>query len=75
MADPFATIHSVYERLGLELDDESERRMRAFLASNPPDRHGTHRYSFSDTGLDAGELRERARSYQEYFAVPSEPVV
>ena len=70
MADPFATIHRVYERLGLELGDESEARMREFLARHPPDLHGTHRYSFADTGLDAGELRARARRYQEYFDVP-----
>jgi hypothetical protein len=74
MADPFATINSVYDRLGLELSAESEQNMRDFLAANPPDRHGTHRYSFADTGLDAGELRERARRYQEYFDVPSEPI-
>jgi Sulfotransferase family len=74
MADPFATIHRVYDRLGLELSSESETRMRDFLARNPSDRHGTHRYSWADTGLDAGELRERARRYQEYFDVPSEPL-
>jgi hypothetical protein len=74
MADPFATIHQVYDRLGLELGDETETRMRDFLARHPPDLHGTHRYSFADTGLDAGELRERSRRYQEYFDVPSEPM-
>jgi hypothetical protein len=31
-------------------------------------------YTFAETGLDAGELRERARRYQEYFDVPSEPL-
>ena len=72
MADPFATIHRVYDRLGLELSAESETRMRAFLASNPSDRHGTHTYSFADTGLDADEIRERSRRYQEFFDVPSE---
>jgi len=72
MADPLATIRSVYDRLGLELSVESETRMRAFLARNPPDLHGTHRYSWADTGLDADELRERAPRYQEYFDVPSE---
>jgi len=48
--------------------------MRAFLAQNPDDKHGKHRYAFSDTGLD--EMRERARvhAYQERFAVPSEPL-
>jgi hypothetical protein len=72
VADPFTTIHQVYDRLGLELTAESETRMRDFLARNPADSHGTHSYSFADTGLDAGELRERARRYQEYFDVPSE---
>ena len=75
MADPFSTIHRVYERLGLELSAGSEARMREFLARNPSDRHGTHTYSMADTGLDAGELRERARRYQEYFDVPSEALV
>ncbi|HEY5011158.1 MAG TPA: sulfotransferase [Acidimicrobiia bacterium] len=75
MADPFATIHKIYERLGLQLSAESEGEMRDFLARNPSDLHGAHTYSFADTGLDAGALRERARRYQDYFGVPSEPVV
>jgi hypothetical protein len=74
MAEPFATIHGIYERIGLELSPEAEARMRAFLAENPRDKHGTHEYRFSDTGLDAGELRERSRRYQEYFDVASEPL-
>ena len=74
IADPFATIHKIYERLGLELSAQSEGAMRDFLARNPSDLHGTHTYSFADTGLDAGELRERSRRYQDYFEVPSEPV-
>ena len=72
MADPFAAIGDVYGRLGLELTEQAERRMRAFLADNPREKHGQHRYSFAGSGLDAGELRERARRYQEYFDVPSE---
>jgi len=72
LADPFATIREVYERLGFELTPDAEARMRAFLALNPVDKHGRHRYRFADTGLDAGELRERARRYQTYFDVPSE---
>jgi hypothetical protein len=74
VADPFATIREVYERLGLELTADAEARMRAFLAANPADKHGAHRYRFADTGLDAGALRERARRYQTYFDVPSEPL-
>jgi hypothetical protein len=72
MADPFVTIREVYERLGLDFTANAERRMRTYLADNPRDKHGEHRYSFSDTGLDGAELRERARRYQEYFDVPTE---
>ena len=75
MADPFATIASLYDRLGLMLSDQSEASMRAFLARNPGDGGGGgSRYRWADTGLDADALRERARAYQERFGVPSEPV-
>ena len=73
MADPFATITSIYEHLGAELDPGTEARMRAFLAENRADAHGTHRYSFADTGLSEGVVREQARRYTEYFDVRPEP--
>ena len=76
LADPFATIESIYDRIGITLSADAEAGMRAFLASNPGDGGGGGaRYRWADTGLDADELRERARPYQEQFGVPSEPVV
>jgi hypothetical protein len=72
MKDPFTTIGDVYERLGLELTADAEARMRRFLAANPSDKHGQHRYAFADTGLDAAALRKRTQRYQDYFDVPSE---
>lgn len=72
MADPFSTIGKVYDSLGLELTTETETRMRDFLASHSRDEHGTHAYSFADTGLDQPAWRERTRRYQEFFDVPSE---
>jgi hypothetical protein len=72
MADPFATIHEIYDKLGLELTAAAEQRMRAFLADNPQDKHGSHAYTWAATGLDEGEWRDRARRYQEFFGVPSE---
>ena len=55
-----------------ELQPEAEQRMRDFLGDNPQDKHGTHTYTFAETGLDEGKLREQARRYQDYFDVPSE---
>ena len=76
VADPMATISSLYERLGLELTSTTEARMRRFLTEHPGDGGGGgSRYRWADTGLDADELRERARRYQDHFGVMSEPVV
>lgn len=72
MAEPFGAIREVYDTLGFEFTDETEQRMRDFLATNPQDKHGRHHYSWEATGLDRGYWRERAQSYQEYFDVPNE---
>jgi hypothetical protein len=46
--------------------------MRDFLAANPQDKYGKHTYTWSETELDLGEWRDRAKRYQDYFDVPSE---
>ena len=76
VADPVATIRTIYDRVGLALSDEAEAQMRAFLTSHPGDGGGGGtRYRFAETGLDAGALRARAACYQERFGVESEPVL
>ncbi len=73
--DMVAAVASIYEQIGLELTEDTEARMRAFLADHPGDgAGGLNRYSFADTGLDEAALRERARDYQEFFDVESEPI-
>jgi hypothetical protein len=72
-ADPLATVRQLYGALGRDLSDATEARMRRFLAGHPDD-GGGGRYTFADTGLDAGALRERSRAYQERYGVDSEPV-
>ncbi len=75
MDDPFRTIGQIYDQLGSEFSAETEARMRGFLAGHPGDGGGGgSRYSFADTGLDPGELRERALAYQRFFDVASEEV-
>lgn len=73
LADPIGTIRSIYELWDAELPADVETRMRAFLADNAQDKHGVHRYSLADTGLDPGPLLEQSRRYREYFDVPTEP--
>ena len=72
--DPMGVVARVYDQFGLELTAEAEGRMREFLAAAPHAGPGAHSYTFADTELDEGRLRERARRYQDHFAVPSEPL-
>jgi hypothetical protein len=71
MDDPWATIGGVYQALGRELRPDTAARMRDFLAAHPSD-GGRGRYTWSDTNLNADEVRERVRAYQERYAVPTE---
>lgn len=69
--DPWTTIGGIYQTLNRELRPDTERRMRDFLQAHPSD-GGRGRYTWSDTGLVAGEVRERVSAYQERYAVPTE---
>ena len=71
MNDPWTTIKDIYDKLGRELKPDAAQKMRDFLAAHPGD-GGRGRYTWSDTGLDAGEVRERVQPYQERYGVPTE---
>lgn len=74
LRDPMDVVQQIYDRLGIQLTDEAEGRMRKFLAANPKEKLGGHAYTFADTGLDAEYLRERTKDYTQYFDVPDEPL-
>lgn len=71
--DPIAMVGRIYAHFGLHLGGEAERRMRSFLAANPQHKHGEHRYSLEQFGLDPAVERERYGFYLERFGVASDP--
>jgi hypothetical protein len=66
---PIETVAAVYERFGLPFTAEAERRMRAWLELNPQGKHGAHRYTLEEFGLELAEVREAFRPYTERFGV------
>ena len=69
-----ALVHRVADRV-LRVCEEGDEFPPACqpLPAHPGDQAGSlKRYSFADTGLDEGALRERARPYQEFFGVETE---
>jgi hypothetical protein len=71
MNGPWATIGGIYQALGRELRPDTMQRMRDFLAAHPSD-GGRGRYTWSDTVLDADEVRERVRVYQDRYGIAAE---
>lgn len=75
IADQVGTVRRYYKFRGRRLSAEAEAAMRAYLADNPGDRHGTFRYSttlLTDIGEDLDALHEEFRPFRERFGVEIE---
>jgi len=65
--DPVAVMGRAYDKLGMELSSEAERRMAEWSAANPPGARGTHEFSLEEFGLSADGVRERFAFYLDRF--------
>lgn len=72
LRDPVAAIEGAYDRLGLPFADGFADRIGAYLAARPQDKHGVHRYSAVDMGLDAATIRADFAAYLETSGVELE---
>lgn len=71
-ADPIGTVRAALAHFGGDLPAAAEGRLRGHLADNPQHKHGAHRYTLEQFGLDRAEVERAARDYHERFAVPTE---
>lgn len=69
-SSPLETIESIYRFIGAPLEDAAHERMSSYLARNPKGKHGVHRYSLAQYGLDRDTELARFRSYCERFDIP-----
>jgi hypothetical protein len=67
LSDPVAAMRRVYDRFGFEMNEHAERRLRAWHAAHPREKHGRHTYESADYGLTAGSIRERFSAYLDRF--------
>jgi hypothetical protein len=68
-AAPMETVEEVYRFIGVPLSDTARSNMEAFLARNPKNKHGEHRYSLAQYGLDRDAELARFKSYCERFEI------
>jgi hypothetical protein len=66
---PLDVMERVYAFLGRPYTHEAREAMAAFLRANPKDKHGAHRYSLEQYGLDRATELARFRGYCERFRI------
>jgi hypothetical protein len=73
-ADPIAAVSKIYQRRGLSVSQEHERRLRAWLADpeNKVDRYGRYPYSYEPFGLDKKWVQRLFTDYNERFGLRDE---
>jgi hypothetical protein len=69
VGDPVGTVRRVYEHFGLERTAAVDEGVRAYLDENPRDKHGAHRYTLEEFGLDRDEVDKAFASYRKRFGV------
>ena len=67
--DPIASVARIYDFLDWPFTVDARQQMSAFLAANPKNKHGAHRYSLDQYGLQRERESERFRDYRERFAI------
>jgi len=67
MADPVATVRRIYEASGLVMSDEHARLIRDWLANHNQTKHGVHKHSPEEFGMDADAINEQFSAYRDRF--------
>jgi hypothetical protein len=67
VSDPIGTVHEIYTHFDLPWSKSYEADLEKFVHGNPKDKHGHHRYTASDFGLNESELVDRFKFYTDHF--------
>lgn len=67
--DPDAVVERIYGHFNLDLIDAARAAMQAYAAANPKGKHGAHKYSLEEWGLDPAAVRRRFQPYVERFGI------
>ncbi len=72
VSDQVGTVRLIYKHFGYTFKGCFEERMRIWLSANPQNKHGVHRYSLEQFGLDQDLINRRLAEYCNRFMVPPE---
>lgn len=67
MKDPLGVVKDIYAKAGYPFTPIFEERMQAWLAAHPQHKHGIHRYSLEQFGLDRTRVEEVTKEYRQKY--------
>lgn len=74
VASPIGVVERIYDQLGWRISPAARAGMEDYMAANPRNASGVHRYSPQAFGLDAGQEARRFASYRDRFKIVKEHV-
>ena len=73
ITDPVASLRGLYEQLDFAWPANHDRAVRDYLEAKPKGKHGDHRYTFADVGLDENSVRATFAHYVDRYGIRQEP--
>lgn len=67
--DPIGTVHQIYEYFGYNVNTQMEENINKWIAQNPQHKHGIHKYSLNQFGLDPTVVNHRFARYRQRFNI------
>ena len=69
VADPITTVQRIYAHHGYEFTESFEAAMRQWLTANRQHKHGAHRYTLEEYGLNEAQVHEDFSEYTKEFGL------
>jgi hypothetical protein len=67
MADPVRSVARIYQLAGLSMSHEHVTNIRGWLARNPQTKHGKHKHSPDEFGMDGEAINREFEAYRRRF--------
>jgi hypothetical protein len=65
--EPLKTIYQIYDYFGYQVTPKMENNVNQWINKNPQHKHGVHRYSLEQFGLNITEINQKFAHYRQKF--------
>ena len=72
LSDPIGTVRQIYDYFGYDFNPALEANLKQYITKNPQHKHGVHRYSLEQFGLEASQVTQTFENYCLKFNLSSE---